>query len=328
MALTHKQGTLLHPQLAELLRELVPIGVADREAFCQRLQEIYGVDVASSTLQHMQSREHRCFWFNPLRRSHLSGTDFAAEPVTELSGVYRVSADEPLTQQAAAVDGELYIQNPSSYFAVQVLAPRLEDEVLDLAAAPGGKTLAMAARMQNTGRIAAVEPIRGRFHRLQANLNRCGVTNVQFYMRDGRGVGRAVPDRFDRVLLDAPCSSESRMRWQDAKSYQHWSLRKIRETQRKQKSLLRSAYTALKPGGVLLYCTCSFAPEENELVVAALLRKTDAQLLPIEGCPPNSAAGLVHWAGKDLLPELHLSCRIVPNGVWDGFYLALIAKPQ
>ena len=110
----------------------------------------------------------------------------------------------------------------------------LDEEVLDLAAAPGGKTLAIAALMNNTGRIAAVEPIRGRFHRMQANLRRCGVSNVQFYQRDGRSVGRLVPERFDRVLLDAPCSSESRMRWLDQQSFEQWSLRKIRETQRKQ----------------------------------------------------------------------------------------------
>ena len=146
-------------------------------------------------------------------------------------------------------------------------------------------------------------------------------------MRDGRGVGRAVPDRFDRVLLDAPCSSESRMRWQDVKTYQHWSLRKVRETQRKQKSLLRSAYAALKPGGVLLYCTCSFAPEENELVVEALLRKTDAQLLPIENLPQHSVPGLTHWSGKSLSSQLQQSRRILPNGIWDGFYLARIIKP-
>ena len=118
------------------------------------------------------------------------------------------------------------------------------------------------------------------------------------------------------------------MRWQEPKTYQHWSLRKVRETQRKQKSLLRSAYAALKPGGVLVYCTCSFAPEENEAVVESLLGKSDAQLLPIDGAPHNSLSGLTHWAGKDLRPELAYSRRILPNGIWDGFYLARIAKPE
>ena len=327
MALKSKQSPVLAPLLQATMRELLPSELADREAFCLRLQEIYGAEVAAGVLNHMRRRTHRCFWLNPLCPSSLQGSELGGEPVGELPALFSVDINAALPQHAAASAGQLYIQNPSSYFAVQVLAPEVDEQVLDLAAAPGGKTIAMAARMNNSGRVAAVEPIRGRFHRMQANLSRCGVTNVQFYMRDGRGVGRAVPDRFDRVLLDAPCSSESRMRWQDVKTYQHWSLRKVRETQRKQKSLLRSAYAALKPGGVLLYCTCSFAPEENELVVEALLRKTDAQLLPIENPPQHSVPGLTHWSGKSLSSQLQQSRRILPNGIWDGFYLARIIKP-
>ena len=162
---------------------------------------------------------------------------------------------------------------------------------------------------------------------MQANLQRCGVTNVEFYQRDGRSVGRAVPERFDRVLLDAPCSSESRMNWQDASTYQHWSPRKVKETQRKQKSLIRSAYAALKPGGTLLYCTCSFAPDENELVVASLLKKTDAQIMPIAEYPSNSMPGLTQWLGKELNENLALTLRVLPAGPWDGFYVAKIFKP-
>ena len=179
--------------------------------------------------------------------------------------------DHPITQHPAASDGQIYIQNPSSYFAVATLAPNPEEEVLDLAAAPGGKTLAMAVRMQNTGRIAAVEPIRGRFHRMQANLRRCGVNNVQYYQRDGRSVGRAVPERFDRVLLDAPCSSESRMRWQDQQSFGHWSLRKVR---RRSVSKEPAAFAyAAQPGGEYVLHPC-FAPEENELWNACLGKVT------------------------------------------------------
>jgi 16S rRNA (cytosine1407-C5)-methyltransferase len=118
------------------------------------------------------------------------------------------------------------------------------------------------------------------------------------------------------------------MRWQDHQSFEHWSLRKVRETQRKQKSLLRSAYAALKPGGVMVYCTCSFAPEENELVVNALLKKSDAMLLPIANAPENSLSGLTQWMTKDLDSQLSRSLRITPKGPWDGFYLARIAKPQ
>ena len=328
MALTHKVQPALHTSVAQVMHNSVPAGLADREVFCLRLQEIYGPAIASEILEAMGTNQYRCYWLNPLQSSPLQGEDLGGEPVVNLAEVFQVPVDAPITQHPAASDGRIYIQNPSSYFAVATLAPMPDEEVLDLAAAPGGKTLAMAVRMQNTGRIAAVEPIRGRFHRMQANLQRCGVNNVQYYQRDGRTVGRVVPERFDRVLLDAPCSSESRMRWQDHQSFEHWSLRKVRETQRKQKSLLRSAYAALKPGGVMVYCTCSFAPEENELVVNALLKKSDAMLLPIANAPENSLSGLTQWMTKDLDSQLSRSLRITPKGPWDGFYLAHIAKPQ
>ncbi len=328
MAITKKVQPVLHASLEQALNDYVPSALADREAFCSRLQDVYGGAQASAILRTMSVNRYRCYWLNPLQTSQLQAADLGGEPVAGLAELYQVSVDHPIAQHPAATEGAIYIQNPSSYFAVKTLAPVLDEEVLDLAAAPGGKTLAMAARMQNTGRIAAVEPIRGRFHRMQANLRRCGVSNVQFYQRDGRGIGRAVPDRFDRVLLDAPCSSESRMRWHDAQSFAHWSLRKVREAQRKQKSLLRSAYAALKPGGVLVYCTCSFAPEENELVVNDLLKKSDALLLPIDNAPKNAMPGLIRWMGKDLHSQLNHTVRIMPDGPWDGFYLAYIAKPQ
>lgn len=90
----------------------------------------------------------------------------------------------------------------------------------------------------------------------------------------GERLEKKTPERFDRVLLDAPCSGESRIHQDDPASWQHWKLRKIKEQARKQYGLIRSAFAALKPGGTLLYCTCSFAPEENEAVVSDFLTDT------------------------------------------------------
>jgi|TARA_B110000971_G_scaffold220234_1_gene263260 16S rRNA (cytosine1407-C5)-methyltransferase len=326
------------PANPELVAQL-PDDFQFAEDFCQRLEAVFGFNEAARIIVELGQKTVSSYWLNDLQidseadkgqlveslKEHLDGS--LGQPVPMLSDLYSVDRDAGISQHASAENGQIYIQNPASYFAVSILAPQPDEEILDLAAAPGGKTLAIAARMHNTGRLAAVEPIRGRFFRMQANLQRCGVTNVEFYQRDGRSVGRAVPERFDRVLLDAPCSSESRMNWLDSSTYQHWSPRKVKETQRKQKSLIRSAYAALKPGGTLLYCTCSFAPDENELVVASLLKKTDAQLAPIEDCPPNSMPGLTHWLGKTLNENLALTLRVLPDGPWDGFYVAKIFKP-
>jgi len=233
---------------------------------------------------------------------------------------------QTLTHSALASEGQVYIQGLSSMLAAILLQPSSDDWVLDLAAAPGGKTILLAELMNNRGKISAVEPVKSRFFRLNANLERTGVTNTKTYMKDGRAVGKLKPECFDKVLLDAPCSSESRFRTNDASSSQHWNLRKVAECAKKQKRLILSGFDALKPGGKMLYSTCSYSPEENELVVSHLLKKRqNAELLPIKLDIANSTAGLSQWRGKGLANCEH-SKRIWPTSEMDGFYLALLTK--
>jgi tRNA (cytosine49-C5)-methyltransferase len=302
----------------------LPDDLVDRDVFAAQLHDIYGSDRAARIIALLTKDHTRAYWHNPLRPG---ATLAVGERVVGLDDVRQVPFDSALSAEPHATSGQIYLQNPSSLLAVRVLDPQADEEILDLAAAPGGKTLAIAAAMGNSGRIAAVEVVAGRFHRLRANLERCGVTNVEFYLKDGRSVGRAVPERFDRVLLDAPCSSQARMRWDTPATYSHWSARKVKESQRKQKSLLRSAYAALKPGGVLVYCTCAFSVEENELVVNHLLQRSEAQLLAVDTAIDNVLPGLTQWRGRSLHADLERSVRVIPDGVWDGFYLARIKKP-
>ena len=311
----------------------LPDNFKDAELFVDHLCGVYGVEKTQQIVRQLGTASDLSFWINPL----VTGTPsdltspallgISGQAVDNLPGVWSVSRNSGITASTAANDASIYIQNPSSVLAVRALAPQLNDEVLDLAAAPGGKTIAMAAAMQNSGRIAAVEPVKGRFFRLKANVERCGVSNVELYLRDGRGVGRAVPERFDRVLLDAPCSSEARMRWFDASTYRHWSLRKVKEAQRKQKRLIRSAYAALKPGGRMVYCTCSFSVAENEQVVEHLLLNSDAALVPVTVPLPRHVPGVTSWRNKSMHAELSRSVRVMPDSVWDGFYLAVLEKP-
>ncbi len=308
------------------------------ELFLDRLRRIVPAEQWDVCLASFAQEKLTAFRVNTLKaavgqvRDELQQAGFCLAPVDWLDGAFMVDPAERrrLTETAAVAEGRIYIQNLSSMVAPMVLAPQPGQQVLDLAAAPGSKTLQMAAMMQNQGQIAAVEVVRTRMFRLQANLRRHGATVVRTYLTDGRTVGKKTPERFDRVLLDAPCSTEARFDRRDPSSWKHWSLRKIRESARKQKGLLRSAVTALKPGGVLLYCTCSFAPEENEQVVhGALARLGDVVEIEPIGLPfPNTQPGLTHWDEKDLHPDLARTVRILPNHQMDGFYLCKLTKRQ
>ena len=235
-----------------------------------------------------------------------------------------------LVESPAFAEGRLYIQDLSSMLAVHVLDPQPGEEILDIAAAPGGKTCQIAARMQNQGRIAAVEPIAKRMYKLVANMQRANVTIAKTYLMDGRLVEQKTPDRFDRVLLDAPCSGEARFDVRDPTTWQTWSLRKIAECAHKQRGLLAAAVRAARPGGVVLYCTCSFAPEENESIVDSVVSEYEGVVEVAEITLPisNAMPGLAGWDGKTFHPTVRNAVRILPSEEMDGFFLCLLRKTE
>ncbi len=302
-----------------LLRQLVPAGRLD------------------AVLESFTAVKPVCLRFNPLRaepaatRAELEAAGCRLTPVPWYPLACWVPAGQKslLTGSAAFAEGRIYLQSPSSMLAPLLLAPEPGEEILDLAAAPGGKTLLLAVLMENRGRIAAVEAVRGRFFRLKENLRRGGAELVDTYLADGRTIGRKVPGRFDRVLLDAPCSSEARFSRLRPASWAHWTPRKVRETARKQQGLLVSALQALRPGGRLLYCTCAFSPEENELNVARLLKRFPGQFVIEPLRPPAQVPwmpGLTAWRERSLPEELASTVRVLPDSRYDGFYLALLRK--
>jgi 16S rRNA (cytosine1407-C5)-methyltransferase len=263
-------------------------------------------------------------------RAELQAEGFQLTPLPWLAEGFQVPAEQrgALTRCRALAEGRIYLQNPASLLAALALDPQPGERVLDLAAAPGGKTLHLAALMGNRGQIAAVEAVRERFFKLRANLERGGVQIAKTYLMDGRAVGHKVPGRFDRVLLDPPCSSEARFHLTRPQSWRHWSLRKIREMARKQGGLLASGLRAVKPGGVLLYCTCSFAPEENERVVQALLCRVpgEVRVEPLALPIPNTQPGLTQWAGEDFDPALAGGVRVLPEGGMDALFLCRLRR--
>jgi 16S rRNA (cytosine1407-C5)-methyltransferase len=306
------------------------------EAFIEKLGQIVPREQFTSILKTFDAPKQVTFRVNTLKSSaaqleiELEAANIPYEPIEWMEGVYRISPHDKLrlTQTDAFYQGHLYIQNLASMIAPMILAPQPGETVLDLAAAPGGKTLMLAGMMNNTGWLSAVEPTRERFFRLRANLEMQGVTNAHTYMTDGRSVGKKCPEMFDRIMLDAPCSSEARFKTHDPKSMSFWSIHKAKETSKLQRRLLLSAYDALKPGGQLLYCTCSFSPEENESPLQHLLERHGEHLttLPITLPFENIQKPLQCW-GKEVFDErIQNAIRILPTDTIDGFFLCLLEK--
>ncbi|MEO0529343.1 MAG: RsmB/NOP family class I SAM-dependent RNA methyltransferase [Planctomycetota bacterium] len=305
-------------------------------AFVERLRAIHGAQ-SDLVLASFARTRRPGVWANPLRAGGsgvvevLAAAGVDGEPCEWLAEAATIAFDDKarVTACDAVADGRLYVQNLSSMLAPLVLDPQPGEAVLDLAAAPGGKTLHLAARMRLEGELAAVEPVRDRFFKLKANLDRCGAGDfVRTFTHDGRDIGRKTPGRFDAVLLDAPCSSEARFDPNDPATFAFWGPRKLAESARKQKALLRSAIDAAKPGGRVLYGTCSFAPEENEVVVAHTLRRLGAavRLVPITLPEVPRMPGLTEWAGKSLPVELEHCVRVLPDDRLAGFFLAMLVK--
>jgi len=163
--------------------------------------------------------------------------------------------------------GEIYVQSLSSMLPPIILNPQADEQVLDLTAAPGSKTTQIAVMMGDMGTLVANDNNRVRFFRLKANVEIQGIQNIKLSLKYGESFGRFHADTFDKVLLDAPCSSEGRFFANEPKTYRYWKLRKVYEMARKQKKLIASAIQCLKPGGIMVYSTCTFAPEENEAVL-------------------------------------------------------------
>lgn len=313
-----------------------PAAIGLPAEFVNRLEEVVPQDQIASVLRSFERPGPPVFRINTLRASETSLLEelmrigLAVRRLPTEFPAFSVPASQrrALTHSEAAVEGRLYVQGVASMLAAVALAPCPGEEVLDLAAAPGGKTLLLACLMGNQGRIAAVESVRARFFRLRANVSNHGASIVDMYLRDGAGVWRQCPERFDRVLLDAPCSSEARFSLEDPASFAYWSPRKVKEMSRKQRRLLYSAVQSTKPGGVVVYSTCAFAPEENELVIDGALRRFGGALLvePLRSVPGRWQPGLTKWRNATLEPSLATAVRVLPGELAQAAFVCRLRK--
>ncbi len=225
-------------------------------------------------------------------------------------------------------EGMFYIQNLSSMIPAVVLDPQPGEHILDLTAAPGSKTTQLASLMHNEGSIVANDISSNRLYKLKANLSRYGVTNTHVKNGAAERFWQNHYEEFDKVLLDAPCSMESILIENDEASYADWSVKEIKHLARKQQWMLRSAISACKPGGLVIYSTCTFAPEENEQVIDWILQK-DGKKIQLEDITlPGTELmnGITSFEGNNYNPEVTKTKRVVPSEQMEGFFIAKMRK--
>ena len=225
-----------------------------------------------------------------------------------------------LGNTAEHMAGLFYIQEASSMMPVTALLDNNDalDCVLDMASAPGSKTTQIACAMQNKGALVANELAASRIKVLHANLQRCGVHNAALTHFDGCVFGTWAPEAFDSILLDAPCSGEGAIR-KDDDAMANWSLESIDEIAAVQRKLIVSAFQALKPGGVMVYSTCTLNQRENQ-EVCYYLKETFGDAVEFE-----SLGDLFEGAPKALTAEgfLHVYPQVFDS---EGFFVARIRK--
>ena len=307
------ENTLLPQEFIEKVRGILPAHL-DLQEFITSCHQPLRKSVRRNSLKmaeaEMGQLAERLDW-------HLSDIPWCSE-----GRWLKHSANYPLGNIAEHLAGHFYIQEASSMLppaALMKLAPEAE-LVLDMAAAPGSKTTQLAAAMNNRGLLVANELSASRIKGLFSNIQRCGIQNTALTHFDGQVFGRFLPGMFDAILLDAPCSGEGTVR-KDPDAFKNWDHASVIGLAELQKKLIESAYLALKPGGVLVYSTCTLNHEENQQVCQHLLQRFAGEV-SVE--PLNQ---LFNGAERVATEEgyLHIWPQIFDS---EGFFVAAFRKAE
>jgi NOL1/NOP2/sun family putative RNA methylase len=222
--------------------------------------------------------------------------------------------------------GLFYIQEPSAMAAVEILSPQPGEKVLDLAAAPGGKSTHLAAHMNNDGLLVANEIHPKRVWDLAQNLERCGVRNAMITNETPQRLAEHFGDFFDRVILDAPCSGEGMFRKSES-ARRDWQVSTPKSCALRQGNILAQAAQMVRVGGKLVYSTCTFSPEENEAVIDAFLSAHPDFGLADILFKPGYQPAKPEWIGLPGTNHLRRAVRIWPHlAQADGHFIALLVK--
>jgi NOL1/NOP2/sun family putative RNA methylase len=212
-------------------------------------------------------------------------------------------------------NGEIYLQSLSSMIPPLVVNPKEKESILDMAAAPGGKTTQMVNLSNGQAMITACEKNKIRAERLKYNLEKQGATRVSVMIQDARNLDDFFS--FDKILLDAPCSGSGTLNVNDKNLSKYFTKELVTRSVKTQKELIKKAIKILKKNGELVYSTCSILKEENEDVVNEILLKSKAEVVPIDN----------NYKDIPLLPvAIDGTICVCPNELYEGFFVAKLKK--
>lgn len=287
--------------------------------FKTHLKKYLNDDEIDSLISSFSSKEHKGFYLNEKKMSKETLLKLFPniKPHPIVPNGYLFDQDEyKLGKLVYHELGAYYIQDPSAMLVAHFLEPKPHQKILDMCAAPGGKSVMTSLLMKNEGQLVANDLSKSRANILLQNIERMGLGNVVVTSYDLSKFSKELEGQFDGVILDAPCSGSGMFRkMQEMKD--DWTYEKVLKNAAIQKELILLAYSFLKEGGTLIYSTCSYSYEEDEEVIAHLIEKTDAKLEYIED-----------FTGFYRSPKFKETIHLFPSKfVGEGHYIAKIKKP-
>ena len=290
----------------------------------EKLEKQYGTKITKEIIEGYQTKRKTTLRINTIKsnieeiKNELEKEKIEYETVKwSKEALIIKNADEKTIQEMEIYkNGKIYLQSLSSMLPPIILEPKEGTDILDMAAAPGGKTTQIAAITNNKAHITACEKNKIRAERLKYNVDKQGATCVFIMPKDSRFIDDFFS--FDQILLDAPCSGSGTLDYNDANVEKYFTEQLIERSSKTQKTLLSKAIKLLKPGHEMVYSTCSILDCENEDVVASVIKNGNIEIVPI------------NFEGMEELPILPTKISgtlcVKPTELYEGFFVAKIRK--
>ena len=235
---------------------------------------------------------------------------------SDVALVIKNASEEDIQKLDIYENGEIYLQSLSSMLPPVIMGPKENTDILDMTAAPGGKTTQIAALTNNNANITACEMNNIRIEKLKYNIEKQGAKSVAVMQADSRNLSDYFA--FDQILLDAPCSGSGTIDLNNERTYKNFTDILVEKSTKSQLTLLKKALKILKPGHEMIYSTCSILSRENEDILNKALKGINAEIVPIE---------LDGVEDIPLLPtKIEGTMCVCPNQYYEGFFVARIKK--